>query len=138
MLNLDFRLKPSPTYLFLSVGLIGMTVAIVLFLPLTGFLKGVLLIGAAGYGLQVISRYGLLAHPHSIKQLKRLSNGEWLLHMKKRVYEGKLNNFSTATSLVSVLSFDLPKQRWPKTCVIFPDSLDKDLYRQLLVMLRLF
>ena len=138
MLNLDFQLKPSRLYFSLHLITMLISIALVLYLPILWLLKLILLSILIGYGTYLICHYGLLRHPDSITQIRRLSDGCWLLHTSRKIYEARLCNFSTATCFVSILRFYPSGHRWPTSCIIFPDSLNQDLYRQLLVVLRMF
>jgi hypothetical protein len=88
------------------------------------------------YGQIIIWQFGLLRAPDSIVRLRCFPDGKWLVQTNRQQYEAILKGDSTVTTFISVLQFKAQEKRWPITCVIFPDSLQADWYRQLLVVVR--
>lgn len=140
MLNLEFNLKPSKRYLsFLSI-LILTSIVIVLNLSISVWLKGAGILVVIGYGTHLFWQYGLLRSQYSIISLKRYDDG-WHIVTQKKVYKGVLLGESTLSGLASVLRFRLDDIHSlfnrTKTCLIFPDSLARGQYRQLLVTVKM-
>lgn len=138
MQNLEFILRPSSVYLFLTSLFFLVTLGIVLFLPISPILKLFLFILVFTYSIYILWRFGLLRSRLSIVGIKRLSDGRWLLKTPVDEIVAELCPFSTVTSVVSVLRFKVPKQRMSKICIIFWDSLEREHFRQLLVVLKMY
>lgn len=136
MLNLEFKLKPSKQYLTLLFTVFVISMVIVLTLPLEWWIKLIGLLCLFLYGGRILWQFGLLRSKHSIISIRHHSDGRWLLHTHKKVYEAELRGDSTVTGWVSILRFRILKRFWPKSCVVFRDSLRTDDYRKLLVVLR--
>ncbi|EKD74161.1 MAG: hypothetical protein ACD_45C00055G0004 [uncultured bacterium] len=62
-------------------------------------------------------------------------DGSWCLIKDEVEYEGVLRGESIVTSFVSILRFNVGQS--VQSCVIFSDALEKEVYRQLLVILRM-
>jgi hypothetical protein len=141
MLDHEFKLKPSLHYVAYIIILLIATGAIIQFLPIVIWLKLIGTFIIICYGLHVLWGDGLLRGPHAILAL-RYREGNWLVYTEQQIYRAELSGDSTVCGIVSVLRFRFhSKQRraWLKlykTCVVFPDSLSPNMYRQLLVVVR--
>lgn len=138
MLNFEFIPKISTYYLVLLIFFFTLSAMIIINLPIGIAIKLLGLLSVFIYCGHMLFRFGLFFSPHSIRGLKRDSQGKWLLYTHKHTYEAELLGDSTVTSFVSVLRFRIPQSYWPKSCVIFRDSLPLDHYRKLLVVLRMY
>jgi len=137
MPDLEFKLKLSNQYLFLMLGFFSAGILIVLCLSLSLWLKGIGILLIIAYGFSVIWKFGLLRSRHSIMALRRHENGHWRLHRLENECTAVLRGDSTITGIMSILRFQVPDYYWPQTCIIFRDSLGPDVYRQLLVVLKM-
>jgi hypothetical protein len=141
MLNLEFNLKPSrQTLSFLTV-LILASSAIMLTLSLPIWLRFAGILCIMSYGSHLFWQYGLLRSQNSIISLKRVDDS-WHIVTQKKAYKGELLGESTISGVTSLLRFrldDTPQFMFnrPRTCLIFPDSLARGQYRQLLVTVRM-
>lgn len=129
MLKEDIHLKFSKIYLaglslimFASLGSIYLcdfkdTLAIILFLFVIF------------YGFYCINTM------RCFRAIKSLGENRWILTIKNRSYVGYLCGDSTVTSKICVLRFKLVDHRLNKTYLILRDSVDKGIYRALLVEL---
>lgn len=66
------------------------------------------------------------------------SEGKWLFEDKNITLEGTLRGDSTVTPYVSVLRWQINGQKSVKNLIIFRDSLSKNDYRQLMVIIRMY
>lgn len=137
MLDLEFRLKPSKQYLILISGALLISVGCVISLSAGMWMKLASLIWVVIYSGHLFWRYGLLRTKCSITSIRRHSDGRWLLHTPQQNYAAELRGDSTVTGLVSVLRFRVAQRRWPVSCVVFRDSLERGLYRKLLVVVKM-
>lgn len=135
MLVRDFKLKPSIYYL------VGMWVAffatalIILLLPIWPGVRFLLLILSCGYMGYLIWRYGLLQSEYSIVQLTNQTGKNWQILLPSASYQAELCGSSTVTRWISVLRFKIGSKR--TTCIVCPDSLPSDHYRQLMMVARM-
>lgn len=136
MQDREFKLKPSKLHCILFSIMWISSLLIILCLPLSM----AILVGSAFlfsiYGAYIFRRTLLLKHNESIISLRSLHDGNWLLHLLGKEVRGVLRGDSTITAFVAVLRFQVDNQRLPLTCMVFKDSLERDQYRQLLVIVK--
>lgn len=146
MLDLEFKLKPSKCYFTLSVGILMISIIIILCLSGKTWIKLIALLPICIYGNWIIWRFALLRSSHSIISIRRQSSGQWLLRTNTNTYVAELGGDSTLTRWISVLRFHIVSEQFssfmpsyfkPGSCVVLQDSLEKDWYRKLLVVLRM-
>jgi hypothetical protein len=136
MQNPDFELHPSKIYCaFLGITLL-MSAVIVLLLPLNFWLRVLIFLILAGYGVIIFWQYALLRAADSVIGLKKIDGKRWQLTTRAGVFESTLRGDSTVTAYVSVLRFDLPERRKPISCILVRDSLSADDYRRLVGVVR--
>lgn len=137
MPDLGFNFKLSKQYLILLFLLWVLTTGIILsvplILPLKLFILGILFI----YIGSIMWRYVFLLSRHSIMGIRRCDEGDWYVQTKGRIYKAALCGDSTLTTFVSILRFRIQGQFWPKSSIVFRDSLGEDQYRHLLVLLKI-
>ena len=133
-----FNFKPSKYYLILLTIILLTSMAIAGSLPMRMEFRLLGWMFVFVYGGMMIWRYGLLRSKHSILSLSYQSDGRWHLHTKNAVYVAQLRGDSTVTHLVAILRFQVTNQYWPQSCLVFRDSLERDEYRRLLVVLRMY
>jgi len=139
MLDHEFNLKPSWYALSLITLILAITVAILYGLPINAWIKLGGWLFVLIYGGYLFKRFGLLQDGRAITRIKREQDGKWLLQTKKNViYTAELQGDSTVTTWLSVLRFRVPKRFWPISCIVFRDSLTRDHYRKLLVLVRMY
>lgn len=71
-----------------------------------------------------------------IKIINRQRN-EWLLFNSRGCQRGHLRGDSTLTAWVSILRFQAEGAKKVYSCVIFPDTLAQNHYRQLIAMINI-
>jgi hypothetical protein len=130
MRKLDIPLKPARPYILLILlALIG-SIVIVLTLPLSGWLKILLLTLVSGYSWQSIVNKALLLDANAILRLTHTAD-RWEIHTRREILPVKICGDSTLTGFLSVLLFQVEGQRKKVTCVIFKASVGTDTYRRL-------
>lgn len=138
MLNREFNLKPSIQYTALLSAILFLSILIIISLTLETWIKYCAIIFVGVYGAYLFWRFALLRSRNAILSIKLLNDGSWQLYTRDKIYTAKLSGDSTATNLISVLRFRTDKHYWPKSCLIFRDSLEYEQYRRLLVALRMY
>lgn len=136
MPNLDFNFKPSKQYLALLALTLIVCVGIAFNLSFAPWVKFVLIILIALYGSYLLWAIAMLRGKEAITRIKRLDDGHWSVFTPQGQFVAELRGDSMATSIVSILRFQIPSQRRPLSGVVFRDSLDGGEYRELQVALR--
>jgi hypothetical protein len=135
MRSIDIQIKPSKLFiLFLSITLLC-CMTIVATLPLS-FLNKILLAAAVfAYGWSLLRDWIL---PHGKRVITRLSYASqgWMLTDREDTYRCELCGDSTLTPFLAILRFKLEGERKKRTCLLFKDIVDPDLYRRLMVTAR--
>lgn len=85
------------------------------------------------YGAYLLQS-ALLRSTQSILGISKRGHG-WQVSNRVGEREASLRGDSTVTSLVSILRFKTADDYFPRSCVIFRDSLAQDEYRRLMVVL---
>ena len=137
MLAHEFKFKPSKQYLILLLITVFSSTVVVVCLPVSFWVKLLLLGLLCLYGANIIWKFGLLRSKTAVLGVILQSEGLWHIYIGKQSYPAKLMGNSTVTGFVSILRFQVLGSFWPKSCVVFSDSVDSDHYRQLLVLLRM-
>lgn len=132
-----FKLKPSKYYLILLSVTVLVCFSIIVYLPLAPWLRGLSLVLLLGYGGYTLRTGVLLRGQQSITSIRFMPDGRWQVAMSGVTQELVLRGDSTVTTGVSVLRFQRLTGFWPHSCVIFRDSLGRERYRELLVVLRM-
>lgn len=136
MLNREFYLQPSKTFLLLMMVCFVAAAVIVLTSSFICIIKIMLLIMLITYVFYIGSRYVLLRSSKSILIIKRHSDGHWQLNTSHHETFAWLIGDSTVTRFVCVLRFKFPGHFFLTSSIIFFDSLSNDEYRRLLMLLR--
>jgi hypothetical protein len=136
MHSLDINLQPSKQFIVLILLVLLGTLAVVFSLPVSGWIKGLLMIAILYYGLSILWTTGFIKGPYSIKGLRLRLDGSGILYCSPQPPEGIITGESIVTTYVCVLCFTMLGKPNKRTCILFNDSLEKDVYRQLLVMLK--
>lgn len=136
MQNIDIKLKRSKHFIFLLLIALCWSVGVSYTLPIPYFYKALLLCFVMSYGGYIFYRHGLLLHSQSILRIV-FQEERWFLGNLTELFPVQLSGHSTVTSWLAVLCFTLPGERGMRATVIMQDSMSNDLYRQLLVSLRL-
>jgi len=138
MQRIDIELKPSRIFLSL-IGLVVVgSLGIAASLSIAWVFKIVIIISVLGYGTWILWVVGLMKGADSIVGLQLLSDGSYNLRYPLCIIEAEMKGDSTVTNAVCVLRFRVPGKRLKVSCVVFKDSVDRELYRKLLVWLRCF
>ena len=135
MLENNFQLKPSKTYLIALITILITTFAVILFLAIALWIKLFLFLSVAFYGGFILCKDGLLKGQNVLIRIQQQNKNQWILHTQKEIYSGEICGQSTVTHCILILRFRIPKHFFAKTCVIFPDSLKRDQFRELLMRL---
>lgn len=135
MLNREFKFYPSRRHILFIIVLVISTLAMLGFMEANVWLKIILAIFVLLHGASVLWRRGLLKSQHSILGIQYAGDQNYFLLTSSAKIPVKLLGDSTVTGWVSFLRFKGEKRFWPYSCMIFPDALPPDQYRQLMVML---
>ncbi len=135
MQKLDINLKPSKQFIFLMLLVLTSAVLLVVLLPIPLgvrlFLEAIIL----SYGFYVLTYHGLLKHKQSIYRLT-LTDSKWLLWDKSGEYSAELCGSSTISTQLCLLRFRMHTQHNMRSCLIFVDSVDADIFRKILFNIR--
>lgn len=137
MLNHVFSFKPSRLYLFLLGLSYILSVVVFLYINVFWVFKIILLALTTLYSYSVLKQQGLLQHDEAILCLTK-DNKYWLVKTKQGEHQAELLGDSTVSSFASLLRLKSLQTNQIYTTLIFPDSLEFDQYRKLLVVLRMF
>jgi hypothetical protein len=136
MQKIDIQLEPSRIFSGLIVIVCVGCISITLSLSLGWILKIVLMMSELAYCSWILWVHGRLLSPSSVVGLQLLAEGQCYLKYPLRIIEAKIRGDSTVTTAVCVLRFKIPDKRRAVSCVIFKDSMEREMYRKLLVWLR--
>lgn len=136
MPNLDFKFKPSKQYLVLLTLTLIVCLGIAVNLSFAPWVKFVLISLIALYGSYLVWAIAMLRGKEAITRIRRLENGDWSVFTPQGQFIAELRGDSMATTIVSILRFQIPSQRRPLSGVVFRDSLAGADYRELQVALR--
>jgi hypothetical protein len=125
----EFELLPSKIAIALISSIILINIIIILTLPVFALVKLLLMCLVAAYSVYVWKQ---------LQQTSGIRGDKWLIRQRDKVDEGVLRGDSTVTPFVSVLRFSMPGKFLATSCVVFMDSLSKDAYRQLRVIVRMY
>lgn len=134
----NFKLKPSYQYLlFLSLVLL-VSFVIIFRLEMVLWMRALLLAILTFYGVTLLYHTVFLRGQNSVKALRKLEDGKWLLTFSEEGSQkvAELANDSVVTGLIAILRFKLPDKKWPISCIIFMDSLPPDQFRQLRILIK--
>lgn len=137
MHNPDFKLKPSKIYLIFMTSLLLASAGIIYLLPILSIWRLLGLIVLTVYGGYIIWHFGLLRSDSAIISIRQEKDGRWYVKSRTQDLPAEILGDSIVTSLVTVLRLRLPNHWLPKSCIVLRDSLELDVYRRLLVMLRM-
>lgn len=138
MQNIDIKLKPSKLFMILSASLIVMSVITIATLSIDWILKVVLIAITLLYGGWIFWTVVLMKGSNSLLGLLLLKDGSCRLQFTSNTIEAEIMGESIATSEICVLSFNVQDRKSKLVCVVFKDSLEKGMYRKLLVWLGSF
>ncbi len=139
MQRTDMLLKTSRLFIGLIGLMSGISLCLIAFcLQMGWWVKIVLIISVLGYGGWIVWSIGLMKSARSIIGLQLLGDGTCYLQYPSGTMEAKMMGDSTVTSMICVLRFKVPDRRWKTSCVVFRDSLSREMYWKLLVWLRCF
>jgi hypothetical protein len=135
MRRIDIPLKASKLFILLIAATMLCCVAIVFTLPLSIFFNILLAAAVLAYGGFLLRNWGLLRGKDVITQLSYGDEG-WTLTNGENIWRGELCGDSTLTPFLGILRFKLPDVRNKRSCLIFKDTIEPDLFRRLLVTAR--
>lgn len=136
--NREFKFKPSMRYLCLLSVVLFATGVIIEGLPFGVGVRMVMLGIFIPYSGWMLWRFALLRGKDSILRLKHERENYWLIETPRGAVRGELCKDSTVTQFACVLRFKVPGQFWTQTAIVFHDSLSKEQYQQLIVILRMY
>lgn len=131
-----FKLRTSHQFAVIWLFFIAATLITITTLAISIFLKILLMISVCVYGGMIFWRHILLRAPSSIVWFEWQSDEQWQLYTNTNSFFAHLSDYQFAFTKIVILRFKNPETFWPKSCILFSDSLSADQYRQLLVMLR--
>lgn len=112
--------------------------AIIIFLPALFWVKIALSLLAFFYGLQILLKHGLLLNKKSIVALERYDE-DWIVVTRNASDEGAISGIlgsSTITTKIAILRFERLGKGKIRECVVFPDAIGNERYRELIVSVR--
>jgi toxin CptA len=112
-----------------------MTAIILMAMPMLWWLKVISLMVLAIYSCHLVWRHALLRSAASIVRLRCHAEGLWTLTTAQGAVEERLRGDSVATQWLCMLRFQRLGRYYPRTCLVFRDSLSREEYRQLLAVL---
>jgi hypothetical protein len=133
MLNHDFQLKFSKTY-FVLLSSVGVASIFSLFFSRLNAGVGILLaLGIVLYSYEIARKYVFLTHSSALQMISKRIGQDWEIVMGKKRYTASLLGESLITSLLLVMRFRREDNKKVYIAVIWRDSLQKDLFRQLFI-----
>jgi len=138
MQKINLQLKPSRIFISLIGLVMWGSLALTIGLPIDWVLKIVLIISVLVYGTWILWIVGLMKGANSIVGLQLLADGSCSLRYPLCTIEAEMMGDSTVTTVVCVLRFSVQGKRLKASCVVFKDSVERKMYRELLVWLRCF
>jgi len=132
----QFNFSISRQYLTLLLIVSFLSCSMIFMLTLPIIYKCIIMILLMAYLASIIWRFCLLRAASSIRGLRQLDGGQWLLQMRDAEIEGNLLGDSTITRWVSILRFRVANRYRPLSCIIFSDSLTSNSYRKLIVQIQ--
>lgn len=127
MQNNEFKFQVSRIYIGLLSAILIISLTVISLFPLLYFFIGFVLL--LFYSWYLIATFGLMQGKKIVTGLKFLDD-TWFIDTKEATYIAKLNGESVVTRYISILTFKVAKKSRLYSCVIFPDSLPADEYRQ--------
>jgi len=78
----------------------------------------------------------LFSQRYNVFKIQVTRENTWVIFAKSKRYIGRLRGESLITHHLCILRFNIENKRYPLTCVIYPDAIKKDQFRQLIVKIR--
>ncbi len=137
MQKIDISLKPSRLFIYLLMVILVGCLLCIFSLSVAWSLKIILIISVLFYGAWIFWKEIYLMSAASMVGLQLLEEEScYLRYFSSNTIAAEIDGSSTVTALVCVLRFKVPDQRRKTACVVFKDSVDKEMYRKLMVWLR--
>lgn len=130
-----FNLKPSQYHFFITSIVIIVSLIILYSFSYHPLLKIFATLFVFVYGTYLVWGKVLLRGQKSVFGIQCHPNKRWHLYVGDKIYEAELCGDSTVTRFITILRFRLANHFFVQSCIIFPDSLPADRYRQLLILL---
>ncbi len=113
------------------------SIGVLLYIKCFWLFKLFLLLLVLAYAWFVLKQQGLLQKQDAIQSITK-DQKHWVVKTKQGEFLTELLGDSTITAFVSLLRLKSLHSNQIYTTLIFPDSLEFDQYRKLLVVLRMF
>lgn len=126
-----FKPSYSKQWAAMLIGLMGLNLGIVISLPIHIGFKLIFIFILMTYSVFIFKNYRRLI------PFQYQGDGMWQLHDRLHTYNAELSGDSTITRWVSILRFRVLPSGKMKSCVVFRDALGFELYRRLLVIVRM-
>ena len=127
------KLYPSFVFKLLTLLMILATLFVTYWIEIPISLRCLLVAITLWYGYLIY-----MQEPASrVSSLDRLRPGEWMLTMRHEKWVGRLRGDSLMTPWLMVLRFKVVHQRRPLSLVLFKDTLTPEVFRRLLVTIKL-
>lgn len=136
MLDHEFKLKPSKSYIAFLTILISMSIVVVLTLDVYWIWRAAGIFSVLLYGWCLLWSKGLLKSQYAIRVLRYTQDG-WRLYTGTQSFSATLKGDTTITRWVSILRFRVANKTFPMSVVVFHDALEANQYRQMVVALRM-
>ena len=135
MRSREFKLKPSRQLMAIYTLVMLVSVIILLCVSLPIWIKLLSFIVVWVYGVSLYKQHIALMSDSAITGLI-FHTDSWLLQTKPALLTAALCGESVITRYVSVLRFQIPKQKRTLSCIVFRDSLMPGLYRELVLVVK--
>jgi toxin CptA len=113
------------------MGCLG-TCALVVILPVTVWLAGLLILAAVLATTYALALHALLLRPSSVARIEVTASGEMRCKMRSgEMVAATVLGGSTVMSGLTVLNLKLPGRRLARHVILLPDALDADEFRRL-------
>lgn len=133
MQNNEFKLNQSKIFVGLSCTILLITLCVISTFSIIMFLGCLAIL--LFFSWYLISYHALMNGNHIVRGF-RLLDDAWYIDTTSETYLANLCGDSVVTRYISILNFKVAKQSKLYSCVIFPDSLPQDHYRQFVVWIR--
>ncbi len=136
MQEIDTNLKPSAVLVILSSLILLCTACLVFDLPLSWWVRSVILGLVLVYGGNIFWHTMLLRGKNAILKIALTTDG-WEIHDQTTIYPAELGGESTVTTLLCVLRFKVLGENRKRSVIIFRDAIEPEIYRRFVAILRM-
>lgn len=138
MPKIHIKLETSKQFCLLLMTVVLASLNIIFLLKLAIIYKLFIVLSTLAYAGIIAHQFVFLRAKRALVNLISIESNELkLIDLKGKIIQARLRGDSTVSRWVSILRFDIPGERFAKTCIIFRDAIPANDYRQLLVYLKI-